>query len=182
MGRRSGGREASQVDALITALYYQHGQAVLAYATRLTGDRSAGEDVTQETILRAWRHPDVLVNGKDYVRGWLLKVARNIVIDRVRAQKARPQEVAEDPTRPPVARDHAQGVVDLLAVLDGLDQLTDNHRAVLEQVYLRDRSVRDAADALRVPEGTIKTRTAHALVALRKVMTGPDSRAEGGSA
>lgn len=182
MARGSGGRETSQDEALIRALYNTHGQAVLAYATRMTGDRAAGEDVTQETFLRAWRHPDVLVNGKDHVRGWLFKVARNIVIDRVRAQKARPPEVPEDPVRPPLEPDHAQGVVDVMVVLAGLSKLSTDHRAVLEQRYIRDRSVREAAQALGIPENTVKTRTAHALVALRRAMSGPEGRSEERSA
>lgn len=40
MARGSGGRETSQDEALIRALYNTHGQAVLAYATRMTGDRA----------------------------------------------------------------------------------------------------------------------------------------------
>jgi RNA polymerase sigma-70 factor (ECF subfamily) len=166
VARRSGG--GSKDEALVRALYNTHGHAVLAYATRLTsGDRAAAEDIAQEAFLRAWQHPEVLVAGKDYVRGWLIKVTRNLVIDRVRAQKARPQEVREDPFRPPMQRDHAQGVVDTMAVLDGLGRLSDQHQAVLQQLHILDRSVEEAARALGVPQGTIKSRAARALVALR---------------
>lgn len=93
-------RETAADEALIRSLYEEHGRALLAYATRLTGDRAAAEDVVQETLVRAWRHPDALVNGKGSVRGWLLTVARNLVTDRVRARAARPQEVAESPATP----------------------------------------------------------------------------------
>jgi hypothetical protein len=44
---------------------------VLAYATRLTGDRTAAEDVVQETLIRAWRHPEALANRKGSARRWL---------------------------------------------------------------------------------------------------------------
>jgi RNA polymerase sigma-70 factor (ECF subfamily) len=52
------------------------------------------EDVVQETMLRAWRHPEVLDKAERQgvsIRGWLVTVARNIVIDGERARKARPQ-------------------------------------------------------------------------------------------
>lgn len=177
MARDSGGRDAGLDEGLVRALFDQHGQAVLAYATRLGGDRAAGEDVTQETFIRLWRHSEVVVvNGPDYVRGWLLKVAKHIVIDRFRAQQARPREVPEDPARPPVERDHAEGVIDMISLLDGLRKLSPDHRAVLEQRYIRSRSVRETAQVLGIPENTVKTRTAHGLVALRKVMNGPESR------
>jgi RNA polymerase sigma-70 factor (ECF subfamily) len=48
----------------VRTLDAEHGGAVLAYVTRLTGDRAAAEDVLQETLLRAWRKPDLLESGK----------------------------------------------------------------------------------------------------------------------
>src|SRR3954464_3392388 len=89
-------REAAADEALIRSLYEEHGRALLAYATRLTGDRATAEDVVQETLVRVWKNPDVLVNGRGSVRGWLLTVVRNIVIDRARARSSRPAEVTDD--------------------------------------------------------------------------------------
>ena len=88
-------RDEPADEALLRVVYEEHGRAVLAYATRLVRDRHAAADVVQETFLRAWRHPEVLVRGHGPIRGWLLAVARNIVIDRARAAAIRPQEVAD---------------------------------------------------------------------------------------
>src|SRR3954471_20432264 len=109
-GRKS--RRAQQVpgEDLIRTLYEEHGASLLAYATRLTNDRAAAEDVVQETLLRAWKHADVLTEEKGSVRGWLLTVARNIVTDRARARAVRPPEVAEVTESPSVERDHADQV------------------------------------------------------------------------
>ncbi|MBB5159186.1 sigma-70 family RNA polymerase sigma factor [Saccharopolyspora phatthalungensis] len=159
-------------DALIRSLFAEHGRALLAYATRLTGDRAAAEDVVQETLLRAWRNPGAMVNGKGSVRGWLLTVARNIVIDRSRAKSARPAEVAENPTAPPTVRDHADTVVDSMVVTEALNGLSDSHRDVLVQIYFRGLSVAEAARELAIPPGTVKSRTYHALRALRDAFGG----------
>src|ERR671917_1513976 len=97
-------------EALVHAVYSEHGRAMLAYATRLLGDRAAAEDVVQEALIRAWRHPEVLTNGKGSIRGWLLTVVRNLVTDRQRARAARPAEVAETAAAgdlTAVVRDHA---------------------------------------------------------------------------
>lgn len=158
-------------EALIHAVYTEHGRALLAYATRLLGDRAAAEDVVQETLIRAWRHPEVLTNGKGSTRGWLLTVARNIVTDRARARAARPQEVAEDPEMPPVERDHADRVVASVTVLRALDALSADHRGVLQQLYLQGRSLGEVAAALGIPPGTVKSRSYYALRALRATLS-----------
>ncbi|MFC4498093.1 MULTISPECIES: sigma-70 family RNA polymerase sigma factor [Streptomyces] len=163
------GRERRRTgdEALIRALYEEHGGALLAYARRLTGDHAAAEDVVQETLIRAWKHPEALVNGKGSVRGWLLTVARNIITDRYRAKAARPTEVAESAATPPVEKDHADAVVDSMLVMEALDRLSPDHREVLKEIYFQGRSVTEAAETLGIPPGTVKSRSHYALKMLR---------------
>ena len=80
---------------MLRALYSEHGGPLLGYVLRLTGgDRTQAEDVVQETLLRAWRHPDALTGRP--VRPWLFTVARNLVVDAHRARRARPPETDID--------------------------------------------------------------------------------------
>lgn len=172
--RRLRGRPARDdaAEALVAAVYAEHGRALLAYATRLLGgDRVAAEDVVQETLVRAWRNPHVLTNGKGSTRGWLLTVTRNIVTDRMRARASRPQEVAEAPEHPPVERDHADAVVASVTVLSALEDLSEDHRGVLDQIYFQGRSLGEAATVLGIPAGTVKSRSYYALRALREKLT-----------
>jgi RNA polymerase sigma-70 factor (ECF subfamily) len=173
---RRGGHASDGDEALIAAVYREHGKAVLAYATRLLGDRAAAEDVVQEALIRAWKHPEALTNGKGSIRGWLLTVVRNLVTDRQRARAARPTEVAETPGTGPVARDHADAVVASVTVLEALEGLSDDHRGVLDQLYFQGRSLREAATVLGIPAGTVKSRTYYALQALRKSLNREGAR------
>ena len=160
-------------EALIRGLYEEHGRSLLAYATRLTGDRAAAEDVVQETLIRAWKHAAAMVNEKGSVRGWLLTVARNIITDRVRAKAARPTEVAESPANPPVEVDHAEGVVNTMTVLGALDRISPEHKEILVELYYRGRTVTETAEALGLPPGTVKSRSYYALRAMRAVLDDP---------
>jgi RNA polymerase sigma-70 factor (ECF subfamily) len=154
----------------VHAVYSEHGRAMLAYATRLLGDRAAAEDVVQEALVRAWRNPQVLTNGKGSTRGWLLTVVRNLVIDRMRARNARPPEVAESQDTPAVERDHADQVATAVTVRAAMESLSEDHRGVLEQLYFQGRSLGEAAAALGVPPGTVKSRSYYALRALRRAI------------
>lgn len=81
-------RRAVADEAFVRQLFEDHGNAMLTYATRLTGDRGIAEDVFQEALLRAWRNPDGLANGKCWMRKWLLTVVDQLVHGTATVPKA----------------------------------------------------------------------------------------------
>lgn len=162
-------------ETLIRSIYQEHGRSLLAYATRQTGDRMAAEDVVQEVLVRAWRNADVLADELVSVRAWLLTVARNLIIDRARAKAARPAETEQTPTNVPVTSDHAGAVVDSMALLHALAALRPHHRVVLVEVYYRGKTMSEAAKALGIPEGTVRSRIFHGLRSLRVLLAGSDA-------
>ena len=82
---------------LLRALQDEHGDALFAHAVRLTGgDRQRAEDLVQETLLRAWRHPEALDPERGTVRSWLFITARNLAIDAWRRRETRVGEVVTD--------------------------------------------------------------------------------------
>lgn len=155
-------------DAALRTLFEQHAAPLLSYALRLTGgDRGRAEDVVQETLLRAWRHPQALDPERGPVRSWLFTVARNVAVDAHRARKARPFEVGDEPLALVPAIDEIEQALDSWLVADAMSSLTPEHRAVLVETYYRGRSVAEAAAALGIPAGTVKSRTFYALRALK---------------
>lgn len=80
----------------LAALQREHGRPLFALLLRLSdGDRQRAEDLVQETLVRAWQHPEALrADDFDSVRPWLLTVARRLAIDARRARQARPRRSA----------------------------------------------------------------------------------------
>lgn len=151
---------------LVRALYAEHAAPLLRYALRMTdGDRQRAEDIVQETLLRAWMHPEAIADRP--ARPWLFAVARNLAVDAHRARKARPHEVGESALSLVAVPDEADRVLESWAVADALAALRPDHRRVLLETYYRGRSVAEAATVLGIPAGTVKSRAFYALRALR---------------
>ena len=155
-------------DDLLRALYAEHAAPLFGYVLKLTdGDRQRAEDVVQETLLRAWKHPEALDTGRGSVRPWLWTVARHIVVDAGRARRARPHEVGEEALALLPADDQYERALLSWEVAEALRTLSPDHRAALIETYYRGLSVAEAALKLGVPQGTVKSRVFYALRALR---------------
>jgi RNA polymerase sigma-70 factor, ECF subfamily len=156
-------------DEMIAELYADYRAFVLSYVTGLLKDRYLAEDVVQETMLRAWRHCAQFSAEKGSVRGWLMKVAHNIAMDKVRMRRSRPIEVPEEAVSEVLAtEDHADAVVTSIQVRHALARLSPGHREVLEQIYLNGCTAREAAARLGIPEGPVFSRAYYALRTLRR--------------
>ncbi|MGH3372639.1 MAG: sigma-70 family RNA polymerase sigma factor [Nocardioidaceae bacterium] len=152
---------------LMQALHDVHAAALWSFCLRLAGnDHQRAQDLVQETLLRAWRHPEVLDRPAPGVRAWLFTVARNLAIDEWRSRRSHPELVTADVPEP-AAVDQTDRMLVAWVVGDALMQLSTEHREVLRECYFRGRSAADAARRLGIPEGTVKSRTHYALRALR---------------
>jgi RNA polymerase sigma-70 factor (ECF subfamily) len=153
---------------LLRALHEEHAGALWAYALQLTGgDRARSEDVVQETLLRAWRRPEVLGQQDRSARSWLFTVARNIVIDEWRTKRAQSEFSVSDIPEVDDNGDRTDQLLLSWVVAEAVCKLSQEHRAVLRECYYRGLPVAEAARKLGVPEGTVKSRTHYALRALK---------------
>ena len=151
------------------SLYDEHAAALWRYALRLTGDRARAEDVVQETLLRAWRHPEVAGDSERSARAWLFTVARNMIIDERRSSRFRNDVRSLDAAGAPeqAGPDEVHAALDRLLINDALAQLSYQDRAVVWRSYYLGWTTAQIADDLQIAEGTVKSRLHHAVRALR---------------
>jgi len=153
---------------LMRHLHDAHAVALWRFCLRLVvNDRARAEDVVQETMLRAWRHRDILDSTAPALRAWLYTVARNIVIDEWRSRRALSEVSVAEVPEDGEADDQSDQLLLSWVVAEAVTRLSPDHRAVLLECYYGGRSVSEAARRLGVPEGTVKSRTHYALRALK---------------
>jgi RNA polymerase sigma-70 factor (ECF subfamily) len=172
--RRDNGTVAmDHEESLLRHLYADHAGPLLAFVLRLTnGDRQRAEDVVQETILRAWRNAHKLnAHGERSLRPWLVTVARRITIDGYRGDGGYTREVYDhDMDTATAGADDPERIVESIVMNEALVTLTRSHREILVETYFKGRTVSEAADELRIPLGTAKSRVYYALRALREAL------------
>lgn len=155
--------------ALMTALYDEHAAVLWRYALRLTGDASHAEDVVQETLLRAWQHPEVMCDAERPARAWLFTVARHLIIDERRSARSRHVVNSLDDSSTPeqFVPDEVNTALDRLLIADAMAQLSAEHQAVIERSYYRGWTTAQVAADLQIAEGTVKSRLHYGVRALR---------------
>ncbi|MFF7361665.1 sigma-70 family RNA polymerase sigma factor [Streptomyces sp. NPDC008125] len=162
----------------IAELLREHGPALLHFLQQLTyGDSQGAEDLVQETLVRAWQHPEAFAAPYESMRPWLFTVARRLAIDARRSRQARPAEVSDSvlecASAPLDTADSAVRSLDVRAAVRGL---SPEHRAVLEEIYFRGLSVGETAEVLGIPPGTVKSRSYYALRLLQRGLPGYSER------
>ena len=149
-----------------------HGAALFGFAVNALSDRGAAEDCVQETFVRAWRARAQFSERRGSERTWLFAIARNAIVDAHRARARRPVPVDDDGVARLAAVEPGQQgqVVDRIALLEALAQVSAEHREVVVAVQLEQLTYQQLADRTGVPVATLRTRMYYGLRALREAL------------
>jgi RNA polymerase sigma-70 factor (ECF subfamily) len=151
----------------LEVLYLRYGRVVLAFSTRMMGDRQTGEELVQEVFVRAWRQARSFSSERGSYVTWLLSITHNLCIDEIRKRNRRPQRAGStDPVQVLVnVRDGGPTVEaqteanELRTVMaKALGTLPDHQRQAVELAFFHGLTQREVAERLGEPLGTVKTR------------------------
>ncbi|MFF3258750.1 RNA polymerase sigma factor [Streptomyces sp. NPDC002932] len=156
-------------------LFDDYAQTVFRYAVRSTGDWAGAEDIVSLTFLEAWRLRATLRESDEELRPWLLGIATNVLRNTRRAARRHDAALTRMPVRPAVP-DFADELVgrihdaeQLAAAQAALRRLRPKEREVFLLCVWDGLDYRDAARALGVPVGTVRSRLSRARKRLREL-------------
>lgn len=170
-------RVAASDEAALDELYRRFSALVFQSSRQVLRSRAETEDAVQEVFVRLWRTADRFDPHRAKLVTWVMLISRRHLIDRLRRQSARPDRAELDTTRTDaggaVARAEPEGGAEGEEGRDRLrrqlNRLPDLQRTVIERAYLQGFSLREIAEQLQTPLGTVKSALSRGLARLREL-------------
>jgi RNA polymerase sigma-70 factor (ECF subfamily) len=153
-------------------LYHRYVRSVYGIALRRLRDRQRAEDAVQETFTAVWRSAASYKPERGPAGPWLYAVARNAIVDRLRARVEPAAEAPDLASNEPGPLEQAESSYVSWRVHRALEELPAKEREVVELAYWSGLSQSEVAEYLHIPLGTVKTRTRSALQHLSHLLDG----------
>ncbi len=166
------GRIAQGDRLAMQVLFARHHVRVYRFVLRLVRNEASAEDLISEVFLDVWRQADRF-EGRSAVSTWLLAIARFKALSSMRRK---PDEELDDEAAGAIEDASDTPEVSLQkkdkgAVLRNcLEQLSREHREVIDLVYYHEKSVEEVAEIVGIPEATVKTRMFYARKKLSELL------------
>jgi RNA polymerase sigma factor (sigma-70 family) len=161
----------SQDTLAIQALYDMYSGALLGVISRVIQHTEVAEDLLQETFIKIWNSAGSYDNSKGRLFTWMMNIARNLSIDKLRSKDFKNSNKNQDIENNVDFIDAQKGITfnaDLLGIKDLVTSLKPEFKTVLDLVYFKGYTHVEAADELNLPLGTVKTRIRMGIMELRK--------------
>lgn len=149
----------------------------LAY--RFTSNAEAAEDLTQEVFIRIYRTLDQYDSRQGDLSNWLMRLARNLIIDDYRHRQRNPQnsmaEAVDDhqyhlrAVGPSAQRDMERRELSV-QVQEGIDKLPPDLKTCVILRDIEELTYQEIVDMLQIPEGTVKSRINRGRIELAKIL------------
>ena len=149
----------------------------LAY--RFTSRADAAEDLTQEVFIRVYRSLDQYDPKQGDLQNWLMRLARNLVIDDYRKRQRAPHDnqaddLADHTYHLHTAASSAQREIERrelgAQVQAGIDKLSPDLRTCVILRDIEEMTYQEIVELLRIPEGTVKSRINRGRIELAKIL------------
>ncbi|MCB0628942.1 MAG: sigma-70 family RNA polymerase sigma factor [Saprospiraceae bacterium] len=156
----------------IRPLLDKYGDALFGVVLKIVQAQEIAEDVMQDAFVKVWKNADTYDATKGRLFTWLVNIVRYTAIDKIRTVKFKENRktISLDRTvyeNEQLSENMEIRDVGLRKVIDGLEE---KYRTLIDLLYLQGYTQSEAAEALNIPLGTVKTRSKAAISQLRTIL------------
>ncbi len=160
-------------ESALGEIYDRFSAFVFGLALRVTGDRTAAEDVAQDVFVSLWDKPERFNPARGSMRAYLGTLTHRRAVDLIRREEARRRretKTTAEPTPVTTVDDTALAGLTSDAVRSAVASLPRAQREAVELAYFHGQTYRQVALALGIPEGTAKSRLRLALARIAEIV------------
>jgi RNA polymerase sigma-70 factor (ECF subfamily) len=168
----------SQDTAAFNQLFSRFAKKIFAMGMKLTRNEQLAQDLVQEAMLMVWQKAPLYDFDRGNAQSWIFTLTRNRCFDMLRKIKRQPSCISADDIWPTdgeadsVFVHEEQGTlqVEIAQIERFYSDLPESQQAVVEQIFILDRTHEEAARALQIPLGTLKSRLRLGVGKLRQLI------------
>ena len=166
-------RIVARDERAVGELYDRHNRLLFGLILRVLRDRSEAEEVLQEVFVLVWTRAETYNVALGPPAAWLVRIARNRAIDRLRSNSVRLRAVESAPLPEPAQSPESSAAVSQQqrAVRAALEALPPDQRVLIEHAYYMGLTQSELAEKFKLPLGTVKTRVRTGMMALREQLS-----------
>lgn len=157
----------------LEVLYQNYSKALYNVIFQIVHSDEIAEEALQDGFLKIWKNAQSYDKSKGTIFTWMLNICRNIAIDKTRSKDYK-NEIKNQNIETSVNYEKdlpTQFKPEHIGLSKVVDKLKPDLRDVIEMVFFKGYTQVEAAEALGIPLGTIKTRSRNAILELRKYFT-----------
>jgi RNA polymerase sigma factor (sigma-70 family) len=159
--------------ASLDYLYDHYSAALYGIVFRIVKSDDVAEEVLQDVFLKIWDKIDAYDASKGKLFTWMLNLARNQAIDKIRSKeisKSRKTDDIDNLVGKINKAEYSEQNVEAIGLKEVLARLPEEQCFVIEKLYLEGYTQSEVAEEFNIPLGTVKTRTRMALAELRIIL------------
>ena len=154
-------------------MYDNYSAAIYGIIVRIVRSEEVAQEVMHDAFIKAWKNINSYSAEKGGLYTWLVNISRNTSIDRLRSKEIKKTGKTDSVADNVYTIDKANSTelsIDGIGLENVLNQLSDELRFVIEQMYFKGYTQIEIAKEFNIPLGTVKTRARTAMRTLRELL------------
>ncbi|WP_298518183.1 RNA polymerase sigma factor [uncultured Kordia sp.] len=155
------------------SLYEMYNESIFGVINTIVKNDDIAAEVLQDVFIKAWNKSDAYTAKKGRFFTWLLNIARNAAIDKVRSKSFKNAQQNQDIdffVHSIESNDNLEQKINAIGIKKYIGKLAEKCKQLIDLIYFKGFTQKETAETLEIPLGTVKTRNRNCISELRKAL------------